>query len=238
MPIAKPAQDACVPLEVRYPLRLQQDVVVVQRVRRLVVAVLRELVHRALGVAPQPRAQKLMRDVDVKVTQLALGLLSLRLDQRPMDLGRARIHRQAFQFADSRNRPLQLVRTAKRNLEVVDGVPGVGDHLGEQRGLVDLLLPLLRLRQHREQPVEFVGRRRVVEAPREASRVDPEILWQVHEPESTMPLTHLRTGHKKPRPEAVGVLFSCLVLCEAHSPPATTKRRVVVAIAGLRRVRK
>ena len=81
----------------------------------------------------------------------------------------------------------------------------MGHHLGEQRGLVNLRLPLLRLRQHREQPVEFIGRRRVVEAPREASRVDPEILWQVHVPESTMPLTHLRAGHKKPRPEAVGV---------------------------------
>ena len=43
------------------------------------------------------------------------------------------------------------------------------------------LLPLLRLRQHREQPVEFVGRHCVVEAPREALRIDPEILWQVHE---------------------------------------------------------
>ena len=85
MPTTKPAQDACVPLEVGHPRRLKQDVVVVQRVRRLVVAVLRQLVHRALRPASQPRAQELVRDVDVKVTQLALGLLALRLDQRPMD---------------------------------------------------------------------------------------------------------------------------------------------------------
>ena len=95
MPVTKPAQDARVPLEVRHPLRLQQNVVVVQRVRRLVVAVLRQLVHGAFRSAAQPRAQELVRDVDVKVAQLALGLLAVRRTNS-MDLCLTRIHRQAF----------------------------------------------------------------------------------------------------------------------------------------------
>ena len=71
-------------------------------------------------------------------------------------------------------------------------------------------LPLLRLRQHREQPVEFVGRHGVVEAPREAPRVDPEILWQVHVPESTIANLNLRPGETPRSDWAEAFLLFCV----------------------------
>ena len=183
MPQAKPAQYPRIPPKVIDPRRLQQHVIFVQGIGRILESVLGKSINHFLAVAPDPRTQEFVRHVYVKMLQHALRLRLLRLHQPPVNrIGRS-IHRQPFQLLDMAYRLLQLIASPKRHLEVVDRIPRPRHHMRKKRLLFHPLLPLLYLRQQPQQPIKLVRRRGVLKTPRQPPRIHQKILRQLHERE-------------------------------------------------------